>query len=62
MRERLRIAATDGLVFGVKWAIVFVVFALAAAAVLGDYTVVRQRAFNGQVAFEYLQQHQKESK
>lgn len=54
MIERLKQAAVDALVFGVKWAIVLLVFGAAALLVVGDYLVVRQRAYNGQAAFEYI--------
>ncbi len=54
MRERLKQAASDGLVLGVKGAVALVVVALAVMLFLGDYSVVRQRALNGQKAFEFL--------
>ena len=55
MIERIKLAAIDALVFGVKWAIVLLVFGAAALLIAGDYMVVRQRAYNGQAAFEFIE-------
>ena len=55
MRERLRQAATDGLVLGVKYGVALAVLAAVILLCLGDYGVTRQRAYNGQLAHEYLQ-------
>ena len=54
--ERLKTAAADGAVLGVKWAMVLMVLAMMAAVILGDYSLVRQRAANGQQAFDFIQQ------
>lgn len=53
---RVRQAATDGLVVGVKYSIALVVVAFVLTWALGDYAIVRQRALHGQIAFETLQQ------
>lgn len=54
-KDRFTDAVQDGILVGVKWAIVFALFAAAAFLVAGDYSVVRARALNGQIAFEELQ-------
>lgn len=53
---RLRVAAEDGILWGVKIALVLVFLGTALWMIAGDYSVVRQRALNGQRAFEFLQQ------
>jgi len=58
MWDDLKSAAREGVLLGVKWAIIaaFVVFAV--SMLLGDYIIVRQRAANGQQAFEFIVQQQ----
>lgn len=54
MIASLKEAAVAGLLIGVKWAVIIVVIAAALSIFLGDYGVTRQRALNGQKAFEFL--------
>lgn len=56
LRDRLRDAIEDGMVIGVKWALAVGLILIGVSYVLNDYGIVRQRAMNGQAAFEYLQQ------
>jgi hypothetical protein len=56
--QRLKTAAEEGLVCGVKWAVAILIVAVVIAWALGDYAVVRQRSLNGQVAFECWQHPQ----
>jgi hypothetical protein len=60
LRTRLRAAAEEGLVLGVKWAIALAAILLGVSLTLGDYNLVRQRAYNGQLAFEALQRVQQQ--
>ena len=55
-RERLRAAVEAGIILGVKWTIVLAAMVYGLATLLGDYSTVRQRALNGQQAFEFIQQ------
>ena len=55
MWARCRTAAQEGTVLGVKYGIAVLLTIWAVAWLLGDYSVVRQRALNGQHAFEYIQ-------
>ena len=55
-RDRLRDAIESGVILGVKWALAVGLVLIGVSYVLNDYGIVRQRAFNGQAAFEYLQQ------
>lgn len=55
MRDRLKVAAEEGIVLGVKWGIVIVLVCMAVVFALGDYNIVRQRAANGQQAWEFIQ-------
>ena len=57
-RSRLRDAAEDGLLLGVKYALAVGLILVGVSYVLGDYLVIRQRAANGQMAFEFLQKQQ----
>lgn len=57
--DRLRQAAEAGVVLGVKWAIVAAILLVSVSWLLGDYNVVRERAANGQRAFEWIQQQVK---
>lgn len=54
MLERLKQASVDGLVLGVKWAIFVAVLGVALLLIAGDYAVIRGRALNGQVAYEFI--------
>lgn len=56
LRQDLATAARDGLVLGVKYGIALLAVGVLIACALGDYAIVRQRALNGQIAFETLQQ------
>jgi hypothetical protein len=53
--DRVSQAAQDGIVVGVKWAFAFGLILFVVSYLLNDYSLVRQRALNGQQAFEYLQ-------
>lgn len=54
--DRLREAFESGVILGVKWAIAVGLLLIGVSYVLNDYGIVRERALNGQRAFEYLQQ------
>ena len=47
-------AIEAGLLLGAKWLIVIVLVGLGVGYVLQDYGIVRQRAYNGQLAYEAL--------
>lgn len=53
---RLGRAIQDGILWGVKLGLALALTLIALSYVFGDYSIVRQRALNGQRAFEYLQQ------
>lgn len=53
---QVRNAAAAGTVVGVKWAMALLIMLASLAMFLGDYQVLRQRAANGQRAFEFIQQ------
>ena len=55
MWARVKEAAEDGLVFGVKALVFLLVLLFGLSWFLGDYTLVRQRAMNGQWAAEQVQ-------
>lgn len=55
MLERLKAAAADAVVIGVKWAIIAALVLYAVSLTLGDYLIVRQRAYNGQLAYEAIE-------
>ena len=55
-RYRLVEAAQEGVLIAAKWAIVLAVVLLTVSYLLNDYGIVRQRALNGQQAFELIQQ------
>lgn len=57
-RDQLRSAAEWAILAGVKVSIIVALLALTLGYLLNDYNIVRQRAFNGQQAFEFLQQQQ----
>lgn len=54
MLERLKAAVADAVVIGVKWAIIAALVLYAVSLTLGDYLIVRQRAYNGQLAYEAI--------
>ena len=56
MRARLKQAAEEAIILGVKWSLIVALILLTVSWLLGDYKTVRQRALNGQQAFEYLRQ------
>lgn len=55
MIQQLKDAVSAAIILGVKWAIVILIIGVALLLLAGDYQVVRQRAFNGQQAFEFIQ-------
>jgi len=57
-RDRLKVAAEEGILIGVKWALALAAILLTVSYLLNDYGIVRSRAANGQLAFEYLQKAQ----
>ena len=57
-RERLLVAVQESVLLGVKWAITVAFVLFAVAYLLNDYGLVRQRALNGQQAFEFIAQQQ----
>lgn len=52
---RLRVAAEEGILWGVKLALAAAILLLSVSYLVGDYNIVRERAWNGQRAFDYLQ-------
>lgn len=60
-RERLRIAVEWAILWGVKIAIVLAIVLISVSYLLGDYNIVRERALNGQRAFEFIQAQSKAS-
>lgn len=54
-RRRLRAALEEGILWGVKLGLAMVLVIVALSYVFGDYTTTRQRALNGQQAFEFIQ-------
>lgn len=54
--SKVRAAAEWGLLWGIKLALAVGLVVLSVAYLLNDYGIVRQRAQNGQAAFEFLQQ------
>lgn len=61
LSDKLKRAAIDGLVFGVKWGVVLVVLAMITLVFVGDYQTTRARAFNGQAAFEFIAKAQQDA-
>ena len=57
--SRLTVAVQQAIVWGVQAAVVLAIVAFAVLWLAGDYQIVRARAYNGQVAFEWIQQQQK---
>ena len=55
-RERLIVVVQEAVLIGVRWSVVLVLSLWALSWALGDYGIVRQRALNGQQAFEFIQQ------
>lgn len=56
MWQDVKHAGREGIVLGVKYGCAAVIVIVAVSWLLGDYAIVRQRAQNGQSAFEFLQQ------
>lgn len=56
--ERLKGAAQEGILIGVKWAIVLGILGFVVIWAFRDYSIVRARATNGQAAFEFIQKAQ----
>ena len=57
-RTRVRVAAEEGIVFGVKYAIALLLILFAVAWALRDYNAVRVGAARGQASFELLQEYE----
>ncbi len=55
MWAELKAAARAGLVWGVQIGVALLVVMVLLSWALGDYNQIRQRALNGQLAYEYLQ-------
>lgn len=55
MRSGLKDAIEAGVLFGLKWAVGLGIVVLALSWLAGDYFVVRDRAKNGQWAYEFIQ-------
>lgn len=53
--DRLRLAAEAGVLIGVKWAIAAAILLFSVSCLLGDYNLVRERAANGEKAWELIQ-------
>ena len=58
----LKEAVRRGILHGVEWGIVILIIGFLLVWALNDYNVIRQRALNGQRAFEYLSQQQESSR
>lgn len=58
MIDRFKVAAVDGLVLGVKWAIALGVVLFVVSWLVRDYDLTRARAQNGQLAYETFKQHE----
>lgn len=56
MLDRLKTATAEGVLLGVKYGVAAALILVVVSWLLGDYGVVRQRAANGQAAYEYLNQ------
>lgn len=56
MGARVKAAAVDGLIVGVKWGVTLLVITVLQSWWAGDYALVRSAARNGQIAFNTLQQ------
>lgn len=54
MLESVKAAAVKGLVAGVQMAVATLIVLFAVSWFLGDYAITKQRALNGQRAFEAL--------
>lgn len=55
-RMRLRAAIEDGVLWGVKVGLTVAFVLVAVSYVVNDYGIVRQRALNGQRAYEWIEQ------
>ena len=53
--SRVKIAAEEAVMIGIKIVVISAIILAAFSVVVGDYSVVRQRAVNGQQAFEFVQ-------
>lgn len=66
MLTKLKDAAEAGLLWGVRIGVALLVMGLLLSWMVGDYTLTRQRAANGQRAFEFierqLQQQQQQAR
>lgn len=60
-KARLWQATEEGMLWGVKLTIAAAILLLGMSYLVGDYNVVRERAMNGQQAFEYLQTAQRKA-
>lgn len=56
LSDRLKNAAQDGIVWGVKIALAVGLVVVAVSYLLGDYSQTRTRAIKGEQAFTYIQQ------
>ena len=56
IRSRLRDALEAGILLGVKWGIALAIMLMIVATAARDYWIVRERARNGQAAFEFILQ------
>lgn len=52
--DRLKSTVEEGLLFGIKWAIAILLIDFSFYFLTTDYLVVRQRAYNGELAYEAL--------
>lgn len=56
LKVRVNLALEQGIVLGVKYGTALLLIAFALSWLVGDYTGVRARAWNGQRAYEMLTQ------
>ena len=61
MWSEIKQAARQGVLLGVQYGIAVLLVLIAISWFVGDYSTVRQRALNGQQAFEFLVEQQKKN-
>ena len=60
MWNALKAAACEGTLLGVKYGVALLILAAVLLLLAGDYNVVRERALNGQIAFEKIDRAEKQ--
>lgn len=62
MRGRVKEAFEEGLLLGLRYGIASLIILVLSGWVVHDYLTSRVRAYNGQLAFEFIQQVQEQVK